>query len=134
VVFARHQLDLEGTAELLRAQPRREVKAQMAWADVFLHAAVSEGFCNVVIEAQAMRLPVVCSDAGGLPENVADGETGFVVPRRDPQALAGKLALLAGDPDLRLRMGLAGRERVLRCFRLEDQLAAFERFYRELLG
>lgn len=134
VAFARQQLGLKDVAELLRVQPRREVKAQMAWADVFLHPAVSEGFCNAVIEAQAMRLPVVCSDAGGLPENVADGETGFVVPRRDAQALAAKLALLAGDPDLRLRMGLAGRERVLRCFRLEDQLSAFERLYRELLG
>jgi colanic acid/amylovoran biosynthesis glycosyltransferase len=134
VAFARHQLGLEGKVELLGMQARRAVKQQMLWADVFLHAAVSEGFCNAVIEAQAMALPVVCSDAGGLPENVADGETGFVVPRRDPQALAEKLALLAGDPDLRRRMGMAGRERVLRCFRLEDQISAFERLYRELLG
>lgn len=130
--FARHQLGLEEQVRLLGEQPRPAVRKQLAWADVFLHAAVSEGFCNAVIEAQAMGLPVVCTDAGGLPENVADGETGFVVPRRDPGALAEKLALLAGDPDLRRRMGQAGRERALRCFRLEGQLAAFERLYREL--
>jgi colanic acid/amylovoran biosynthesis glycosyltransferase len=134
VAFARHQLGLENVVELLGAQPRQDVILQMAWADVFLHAAVSEGFSNAVIEAQAMMLPVVCSNADGLPENVADGETGFVVPRRDAEALAEKLALLAGDPDLRLRMGKAGRERVSRCFRLEDQLAAFERLYQELCG
>jgi colanic acid/amylovoran biosynthesis glycosyltransferase len=132
VAFARHQLDLEGVVKLLGAQPRQAVKAQMDWADVFLHAAVSEGFCNAVIEAQAMELPVVCSDADGLPENVADGESGFVVSRRDPWALAEKLAVLAGDPALRRRMGRAGRERVLRCFRLEQQTAAFERLYQEL--
>jgi colanic acid/amylovoran biosynthesis glycosyltransferase len=134
VAFARHQLGLESNVDLLGVQPRRAVWQQMAWADVFLHPAVSEGFSNAVIEAQAMELPVVCSDAGGLPENVAGGETGFVVPRRDPQALAEKLAVLAGDPGLRLQMGKAGRERVLRCFCLEDQLSAFERLYRELSG
>jgi colanic acid/amylovoran biosynthesis glycosyltransferase len=104
----------------------------MDWADVFLHAAVSEGFCNAVIEAQAMGLPVVCSDAGGLPENVADGESGFVVQRRNPRALAEKLAVLATDPGLRYLMGKAGRERALRCFCLEDQVTAFEQLYREL--
>lgn len=81
-----------------------------------------------------MSLPVVCSDAGGLPENVADGETGFVIPRRDPQALAAKLAQLASDPGLRQRMGQAGRERVLRSFKLQEQIAAFEQLYQELLA
>jgi colanic acid/amylovoran biosynthesis glycosyltransferase len=132
VAFARHQLDLEEVVKLLGAQPRQAVKAQMDWADVFLHAAVSEGFCNAVIEAQAMGLPVVCSDAGGLPENVADGESGFVVQRRNPRALAEKLAVLATDPGLRYLMGKAGRERALRCFCLEDQVTAFEQLYREL--
>ena len=83
--FARHQLGLESLVQLLGALGQPEVRDQMLWADVFLHAAVSEGFCNAVIEAQAMMLPVVCSDAGGLSENVVDGETGFVVPRRDPK-------------------------------------------------
>jgi colanic acid/amylovoran biosynthesis glycosyltransferase len=45
---------------------------------------VSEGFCVSAIEAQAMGLPVVCSDADGLGENVVDGETGFVVTRATP--------------------------------------------------
>ena len=101
---------------------------------MFLHAAVSEGFCNAVLEAQAMKLPVVCSDADGLPENVADGETGFVVPRRDPQALAQKLALLANNPALRQRMGEAGRRRVLKHFQIGEQIGRFSRFYEETLA
>jgi colanic acid/amylovoran biosynthesis glycosyltransferase len=134
IAFACHQMGLEGVVNLLGAQPQPVVKEQLAWADVLLHAAVSEGFSNAVIEAQAMRLPVVCSDADGLQENIVEGVTGFGVPRRDPQALADKLAQLAENPELRWRMGIAGRERVLRCFRLEDQITAFENLYRELLS
>lgn len=129
VAFCRHQLGLEDCVCLLGAQPRERVREQMLRADIFLHAAVSEGFCNAVLEAQAMRLPVVCSDAGGLPENVLDGVTGFVVPRRDPEALAEKLALFAADPELRWQMGQAGRERVCDRFNLGQQISAFAEFY-----
>jgi colanic acid/amylovoran biosynthesis glycosyltransferase len=105
----------------------------MEWADIFLHSAVSEGFCNAVLEAQSMSLPVVCSDADGLAENVEDGLTGFVVPRRDPQSLANKLALLARDPELRQRMGKAGRERVEKHFQLPMQIEQYEQFYQMIL-
>ncbi len=133
IAFARYRLDLEGAVELLGALSREDVKREMLWADVFLHAAVSEGFSNAVMEAQAMEVPVVCADAGGLAENVEDRITGFVVPRRNPEALAEKLEVVARDPDLRRRMGLAGRRRVLEKFRLEDQLDRFESFYGDVL-
>ena len=133
LAFARHTMGLEGDVEFLGPRPQAEVLAQMRWADVLLHPAVSEGFGNAVLEAQAMALPVVCSDADGLPENVANGETGFVVPRRDPAAMVRPLARLAADPALRRRMGAAGRERVRTCFRPEDQIAAFDRFYRDVV-
>lgn len=133
LVFARHQMGLESVVEFLGPQPHAAVVEQMCWADVFLHPAVSEGFCNAVIEAQAMRLPVVASDADGLPENVDDGHSGFIVPRRDPAAMAEKLALLAGDSDLRRRMGAVGRERVERCFTLPQQIAEFDRFFGEVV-
>ncbi len=134
VSFAAHQLGLEGQVDFLGALPPERVREELRAADIFLHSAVSEGFCNAVMEAQAMGLPVVCTDAGGLPENVVDGVTGFVVPRRDPHALADKLALLARDPELRQRLGCAGRQRVLERFRLEDQLAKFEALYRQVLA
>jgi colanic acid/amylovoran biosynthesis glycosyltransferase len=132
VSFARHQLELESIVQLLGPQPWGEVKNAMQWADVFLQASVQEGFCNAVIEAQAMKLPVVCSDAGGLPENVEHGVTGFVVPRRNPQALADKLRLLANDPELRDSMGKAGRERVELHFQLPTQIERFDQFYQNL--
>jgi hypothetical protein len=87
-----------------------------------------------VIEAQAMGLPVVCTDAGGLPENVGHEITGFVVPRRDPAAMTERLAQLAGDAALRRRMGRAARLRAETALDLSRQLDAFEELYRDLLS
>ncbi len=131
LAFTRHELGLEDSVTFLGGQPREIVRREMAVADVLLHAAVSEGFCNAVIEAQAMQLPVVTSDADGLPANVSDGETGYVVSRRDTAALADRLEALAAGPEQRRQMGMAGRERAVSCFCIEDQIAAFDRFYRE---
>ena len=134
LAYARHQMGLEGKVHFLGALPPEGVREEMAEADVLLHAAVSEGFCNAVLEAQAMALPVVSSDAGGLPENVADGRTGFVVPRRDAQAMADRLERLAQDRGLRQTLGAAGRRRVVESFQLHQQVAAFERLYSEAAG
>ena len=127
--YARYQLGVTDSVDLLGSRTPKEVREEMLWADVFLHAAVSEGFGNAVIEAQAMKLPVVCTSAGGLRENVADGETGIIVPARDPDALADALATLAHDASLRERLGVAGRARAHARFRLEDQVAAFSALY-----
>lgn len=132
--FARQQMGLGGVVQLLGAQPRELVRDALLWADLFLHTAVLEGFCNAVLEAQAMQLPIVCSDADGLPENVANGQTGFVLPQRDSAAMAEKISLLCGNPGLRSSMGQAGRKRVLQQFQVAHQIAAFDTFYREILA
>lgn len=130
--FARHQLGIEAYVEFLGPLKHVQVIDYLEWPDVFLHPSISEGFCNAVLEAQMMGVPVVCTDAGGLRENVEHGVTGFVVPRRDPAAMAEKLALLACDGDLRQKMGDAGRKRVESKFNIEDQISAFEAFYDRL--
>jgi colanic acid/amylovoran biosynthesis glycosyltransferase len=122
-------MGLTSEVSLLGACPRDRVKSEFEWADVMLHPAVSEGFGNAVMEAQAMSVPVVCTDADGLRENVRDGETGLVVSRRDPEGLANALERFARDPGLRARMGAAGRARVLANFKLTDQIAAFGALY-----
>lgn len=133
VAYAAADMGVQEQVVSLGPRPPAEVRALLAETDVFLHMAVSEGFCNAVLEAQAAGVPVVCSDADGLAENVADGETGFVVPRRDPAAAAARVLELGGDAELRTRMGTAGRSRVEAHFRIEDQIAAFDRLYREVL-
>ncbi len=133
LAFARHQLGLEDIVELVGPVPLSEVKAQMEWADIFLHSAVSEGFCNAVLEAQTMRLPVVCTDADGLRENVLDGVTGFVVPRRNPDRLADSMNILARNANLRREMGASGRGRIEVYFQLRDQIDSFEKFFLEAI-
>ncbi|MCB0019981.1 MAG: glycosyltransferase family 4 protein, partial [Anaerolineales bacterium] len=130
----RHHLGLEDMVTLLGSQPHDCIEEQLDWADVFLHPAVSEGFGNAALEAQLMGIPVVCSDAGGLPESVIDGETGFVVPRRNPTAIAQALIRLAGSPSLRRQLGQAGRQRVMENFTLHEQVRAFSIFFQRILS
>lgn len=69
-----------------------------------------------IIEAMAMGLPVVATDIAGIPEEVIDGRTGWLVPPRAPERLAERLARLLRDPEERARMGQAGRERAVQHF------------------
>jgi colanic acid/amylovoran biosynthesis glycosyltransferase len=134
IAFARHQLGLESNVHLVTPTGREQVKLALEKADIFLHPAISEGFCNAVIEAQSMSVPVICSDAGGLRENVIDQKTGFVVPCRDPHTIFEKIMVLANDPVLRKQMGNAGRTRVLEHFTLDKQIESFRKMYISLLS
>ncbi len=134
VAFARHQLGLDDVVELLGTVPASRVVDELARADVALHASVQEGFGTAVVEAQAMALPVVCTDAGGLPENVEPGVTGVVVPRRDPAAIATALGELAADAPRRTAMGAAGRRRAEQRFGMGDHLDRWEEFFAAALA
>lgn len=134
VAYWRRQLGLESCVDMLLGVPPDVVAEQLRWADILAHCATSEGFCNAVIEAQAHQVPVVCTDADGLPENVDDGVTGIVVPRRDPVAVADAVEALARDEERRARMGRLGRQRVERRFRMEDQIDAWMDFYRAAIA
>jgi glycosyltransferase involved in cell wall biosynthesis len=84
--------------------------------DVFALATYREGFSAVNLEAAAMVLPVVTTDAIGAKESIVDGVTGIVVPVRDVRLLNDALVRLLDDVKLRQQMGMAGRERVERDF------------------
>jgi glycosyltransferase involved in cell wall biosynthesis len=86
-----------------------------------------------VLEASACGLPVVVSDAGGLPEVVLNGETGFVVKREDPAATAYALLQLVTDDALRQRMGRAGRDHVVRKYEWSDSVDRMEEVYAKVL-
>lgn len=131
--FAIDDLGLRPHVELLGARNAEEVRDLLAWADVFVHPSLTEAFGVAAVEAQAMALPVVCSDAGGLPENVVDGQTGFVVDRRDAAAMADRLIALARDAALRERMGREARRRAESTLSVEHQLDELEDLYHELL-
>ncbi|HSL59781.1 MAG TPA: glycosyltransferase family 4 protein, partial [Acidimicrobiales bacterium] len=124
------ELGLDGAVELTGFVSHDEVAEHLAWSDVLVHLAVSEGFGNAVLEAQAMGRPVVCSDADGLRENVEDGVTAIVVPRRDADAAAAALRDLAGRGRSAMRaMGEEGRCRVVGRFGRAEQMDRFEALY-----
>jgi glycosyltransferase involved in cell wall biosynthesis len=126
VEAAARRLGLDAAVEF--AGERRDVAALLAGADVFVLASRSEGAPLSILEAMAAGLPVVASNVGGVGELVVDGETGLLVPPRDPAALTEALERLLADPALRRRLGAAGRRRALERFDLE----AFRRAHVEL--
>jgi glycosyltransferase involved in cell wall biosynthesis len=91
---------------------RSDIPELMAAFDVFAMPSWDEPFGMVFLEAMAMQRPVVAWDSGGAPEVIKNGETGYVVEREDVPAFAEVLLRLLRDPDLRRRMGAAGRRRV----------------------
>lgn len=103
-------------------------------ADVFVHAPRFEGSSLVTLEAMCHGLPVVATRAGGIPDKVADGETGRLVPPDDPGALAEALLPLAGAPALRAEMGQRGRERVRERFSWSALAARTLEVYERLLA
>jgi glycosyltransferase involved in cell wall biosynthesis len=88
-----------------------QLAAQYHEADVFVLPSLSEGMGLVVLEAMATGLPVVVTRESGYEGVVRDGIEGFIVPARDPEAIARKIQLLADNGDLRVRMGRAARRR-----------------------
>ena len=99
--------------------------------DIFVMSSVTEGLGTSVLDAMACGKPIVATTAGGIPEVVVDGETGFLVPPRDPEAMARAIVTLLNDEPLRLRMGQAGRLRAQTKFSAErmvqDTLRVYQR-------
>jgi len=105
-----------------------------AACDVFcMPSTKREGLARAIIEAMAYRVPPVVTDAGGSPELVVDGVSGYVVPPRDAQGLADAIEKLYRDKSLRQRMGEAARERIATDFRNEDTVRKTIALYEELV-
>jgi glycosyltransferase involved in cell wall biosynthesis len=125
------RLGLRGKVELLGE--RRDAPGLLSSSDIFVLATRSESMPMSVLEAMAAGLPVVASDVGGLPEVVADGRTGFLVPPGDPAALASALARLLEDRELRLTLGARGVEQARTTFSVERSCRDHLDAYRALL-
>jgi glycosyltransferase involved in cell wall biosynthesis len=88
------------------------VRGLLRGARALVVPSIYEGMPLVVLEAMEAGLPVIASRVSGIPEVVADGQTGWLVPPEDPERLAGALAAALADPDEARRRGEAGRRRV----------------------
>jgi glycosyltransferase involved in cell wall biosynthesis len=102
--------------------------------DVLVMPSRKETFGLVLIEAMSFGLPVIATNAGGVPEIVIDGKTGILVPPGDARALAGAMRTLFEDNELRQEMGHRGRERAIQHYRLDHHMAQLEMIFRQAAG
>ena len=113
---------------------RQDIPSILAASDIFTLTTWGwEGLPFTVLEAMAAARPVVATCAGGIPEAVAEGETGLLAPRRDVAALAEAFRRLVTDPGLRSRMGAAGRKRAETLFSQERMIELTTAVYNRLL-
>ena len=94
----------------------------------------AEGLGLVLLEAAATGVPAIGSRVGGIPEGVIDGRTGYLVPERDPDALAARIGKLLDEPLMRRRMGAEGRALVEQQFDIDRQTARLESLYDGILS
>lgn len=134
-----HKLDLKGKVILLGAQPQSMVLKEMAEADIFFLPSLTaengdrEGSPVSILEAEATGLPVVSTIHTGIPEIVIDGKTGFLAPEKDTLAMAERLKQLVIDPELRIKMGKAGRVHVETNYDRKNEIDNLERLFVNLL-
>lgn len=129
--FLVHQLDLNDKVIFLGKLDHLEVRNQLASFTYYLQYSIQEGFCNAVLEAQAMGLVTIVSDAEGLSENVMNNETGFVVPKRKPELLASKiLEVMALEQNEKETIVNRAKERIKTNFTIENQINQFIDFYK----
>jgi glycosyltransferase involved in cell wall biosynthesis len=125
-------LGLNGGVRFVGAVP--EAARLIPQFDVFVLASLWEGMSNGLLEAMAAGRPVVATSVGGNPEVVRHGETGFLVPPGNPEAMADAIGRLLSDRALAQRLGEAGRIRAESAFTLEAMVARLEALYERLLA
>ncbi len=128
-----HPLGIAGHVEFLGF--RSDVPEVLRNLDILVHASTSADPCpNTVLEGMAAGLPVVGTNGGGVPELIADGETGLLVPMGDADGLASALETLLADPARAQRMGLAGGVRVRRYFTADRMARQVEGVYQKIVN
>jgi glycosyltransferase involved in cell wall biosynthesis len=126
-------LDLEIEGDIILAGYRADIPEVTNAMDIFVLASVLEAAPIVVLEAMACAKPVIATRVGGVPELVIDGETGILVPPKQPEAIAKAVLYLLNHPQEAGEMGLKGRQRVIDHFNLAMCAQRHEEIYKAVL-
>ncbi|HEX4911833.1 MAG TPA: TIGR03088 family PEP-CTERM/XrtA system glycosyltransferase [Permianibacter sp.] len=121
-----NNVDLAGAAS--------DVPQRLRHADVYLLGSRAEGISNTVLEAMASGLPVIATRVGGNAELIVDGETGFLVPAEQAEAMAAAMRRYVDDRALLGRHGAAARTRAVAEFSLAGMMARYQALYDQLLN
>jgi glycosyltransferase involved in cell wall biosynthesis len=114
------------------AQERHDVPDVLSAMDVFVLPSMIEGMSNTLLEAMASELPVIATNAGGTPEVIENGVSGWLFQPGDDRALAGWLEPLLRSADFRANSGRAARRRVEEDFSLRKMISDYEKLYLDL--
>jgi len=112
----------------------KEIETVIDALDIGVLATFTEGISNAVLEFMALGKPVIVTSGGGTDELVTDNITGFLVRPSDPEELASKIIMLLGNEQLRTKMGLAGREQVLKNFSIDKMVSNYYNQYKSVLA
>ncbi len=130
IAFAAYQLGLKDEVNFMGRVPHDQIQKELEAADIYLQYSIQEGFCNAVLEAQAMGKLCIVGDGGGLSENVLHEQTGWVVPKYSPELLAEQIKrVLLLDVEEKNRISKSAIERVRKEFNVEKQQKEFLTFY-----
>ena len=113
---------------------RDDIPALLRTLDIVVVPSLKESFGIVPLEAMAMKVTVIATRVGGLPEVVDDGATGILVPPEDAASLSAAIKYLIENPGIRKQMGEKGRDRVERQFTVEKNITNIEAVYREVFS
>ena len=122
-----HTLGLTGRVIFTGA--RRDIPQLLAACDVSVMSSLKEGMSNTILESMVAGKPVVATSVGGNAELIRDGDTGFLVPPRDPTALATAIQRLLDDPPLAKAVGQRAKARIYEHFSIDAMVAATQRLY-----
>ncbi len=111
-----------------------DIRSVLESLDIYSQASLVEAFPMAILEACAIGLPVVATAVGGVPEAILEGKTGFLIPARDPHALAAAFTVLARNPQRREQMGEAGQCRVRQNFTRDQMVAKTIAVYEQMLA
>lgn len=112
---------------------RNDVPQFLKFFDLFVLSSHLEGLCSALLEALAMRKPVVATAAGGVPEIIEDGVNGILVPTKNPEALAAGIISMVRDGDKAKKMGENGRQTVEARFSVEKMVSETVDIYEEVM-
>jgi colanic acid/amylovoran biosynthesis glycosyltransferase len=127
------KLKLEDAVKCLGSMDQVQVAKEMLKAHIFLLPSIAEALPVVLMEAQAVGLPVIATNVGGVAEVIVDGKSGFLVPERDVNALTEKLGYLIKHPELWLEMGAYGRQFIEEDYNIEKLNHRLFKIYQNLI-
>jgi len=111
-----------------------DVPAVLSAADIYVMPSLWEGWPLALGEAMSASLPAIGTNVPGIRDLIVPEQTGLLIERKDAGALAGAIGRLVADESLRVRLGSAGRRRIVDQFTIEQTIAAHERLYEEIAG